>query len=227
MLKRASDLEAEAKRIRLAESFYPLLDLDLNRWKDNLAANLNPKGVGSDAWQLVFFSDDDQTGLQSFMRSYGSSPHRTQPWSAIKWHQSAQNSGGYIIATGPTSESLMPPTVEAAKRLFLFGFTFVVCPKGTILPYRTRELDSDPSIAGYVYYNPYPRNPAMLREQLLDFDLNTPKDVDKLYQTCKPRSDLHLLHEELTDLRKKFSQDEARILKQIAALEKDWSYRFI
>jgi hypothetical protein len=192
-----------------------------------LAANLNPKDVDSDAWQLVFFSDDDQTGLQSFMRSYGSSPQTVQPWSAIKWHQSAQNSGGCIIATGPTAKSLMPPTIEAAKRLFIFGFTFVVCPKGTILKRQTKDLDSDPSIAGYLHYNPYPRNPAMLREDLSDYNLENPMDVDKLYKTFRPQLSLELLQEKLADLRKKFSQDEAEILSEIAALEDSWQSRFI
>lgn len=233
MSKRLSELEAEAKRqqieiqvekerLQQTESFFPILDEDLESWRLKLSKEAMSPGENQAAppeakWKLVFFSRDYRGYEQMAWYSYG--PDKSSPgWSSQKWFESEQNCGGWVIAYAGNPEALIPPPL-ALKRLSIFSFVFVICRVEKQLPTHSYNLNYECS--HFTFGMPGLFKPSTLRTEVpptagIDKpDLENLEHIEILYQhSIKSKGNFIGLDDQLRILERDFVEARTKLIKE-------------
>jgi len=123
MHKRAAELEAEAKKLRAAVEVSALIDADLAAWKTKLEQR-----AGGTGWDLLFVRRNDSLWSGITMAQTGPTLFLKDGCSSELWAERLREEPGFKICTAAKPMDVFPPPL-AAKRLQLFGFSFVICPR--------------------------------------------------------------------------------------------------
>jgi len=143
MEKRAAESESEAKRQKITESVFRLLNKDLTEWKSKLTKFATENPTSESKWKLVFFSQDQGWGEQNCLYSFGSPPSSEKEWKFEEYEFKVQNMGGKVIAYANLPAQLCPALCISERRLQLFGFVYVICPIDFKLPKSRQQLVDD------------------------------------------------------------------------------------
>lgn len=159
-MKRISELEAEAKRvrqqadeeiarIRAAESFTPLINTTLAAWKAKLCSAASHEKKD---WKLVIYSYGDDCLLDYGRSDYNPNifspdkPWLVKQWTAIRGHTGS----GVIVAYADNPEALLPED-DALRLLGCFRLPYAVMPSCLKHPKSFWGYDWDPKLEEYFY----------------------------------------------------------------------------